>query len=91
MTFARPSPVTVFSHPRWGQAFLTDYSRLMALLATPSPDPETTTEADTREFASCKKYLEEPRVNAHVWDYLTQTSGLSARKSTAQSTQSSRL
>ncbi|KPQ34129.1 MAG: hypothetical protein HLUCCA11_16190 [Phormidesmis priestleyi Ana] len=71
--------VTVFSHPRWGQAFLTDYSRLMALLATPSPDPETTTEADTRDRL-VQKYLEEPRVNAHVWDYLTQTQGSQLEK-----------
>ncbi len=60
--------VTVFSHPRWGQTFLKDYSRLVELLST------ETNEADEIEALDrlVLKYLENEQANAYVWRHIAQ-------------------
>lgn len=57
----RAEAVTVFVHPRWGQAFLQDYARLTQLL-------ESTDEAATAGAEQIlQKYLKEDAVNTYVW------------------------
>ncbi|HEY9761942.1 MAG TPA: hypothetical protein V6D07_05425 [Trichocoleus sp.] len=52
--------VTVLVHPRWGQAFLTDYSRLTQLLANPEQEPEALDKL-------LLKYLKDPTITTYVW------------------------
>lgn len=69
----RAEAVTVFSHPRWGQTFLKDYSRLVELLdqgASEANDDQA--EAIDRLLL---KYLDDEQVNAYVWNYLAQVQG----------------
>ena len=69
----RAEAVTVFSHPRWGQTFLKDYSRLVELLdqaaIAANDDPA---EALDRLLL---KYLEDEQVNADVWGCLAEAYG----------------
>ena len=69
----RAEAVTVFSHPRWGQTFLKDYSRLVELL------DQDTSEANNDPVEALDrlllKYLEDEQVNANVWDYLAEAYG----------------
>jgi hypothetical protein len=53
--------VTVLVHPRWGQSFLTDYSRLTQLLAEGSEDTAETLDK------LLLKYLKESAICAYVW------------------------
>ena len=64
----RAEKVTVFSHPRWGQTFLKDYSRLVELLENGHDE----TEALDRLVL---KYLENEQANAHVWQKIAQSHG----------------
>ncbi len=69
----RAEAVTVFSHPRWGQTFLKDYSRLVELL-----DQESREANDDQAEALDRlllKYLEDEQVNADVWGYLAEKYG----------------
>lgn len=65
--------VTVFSHPRWGQSFLPDYSRLEALLSMSEGDRTEENTADLRSLVL--KYLEDDQANAHVWQHIQQHFG----------------
>lgn len=56
----RAEKVTVFSHPRWGQTFLKDYSRFVELLGDEGGDVESLDR-------QVQKYLEDEQVNAYVW------------------------
>ncbi len=73
----RADAVTVFAHPRWGQAFLTDYSRLEKLLARSGADSEP--DLDTEETALLDrlvvKHLENEQAIAPVWHYLAKNYG----------------
>nr|WP_278002882.1 hypothetical protein [Nodosilinea sp. LEGE 06152] len=57
----RAEAVTVFVHPRWGQTFLKDYTRLTELV-------ESTDEASTAKLDRLvQKYLKDDAVNAYIW------------------------
>ncbi|MFQ3617072.1 MAG: hypothetical protein SNJ57_06465 [Cyanobacteriota bacterium] len=57
----RAEAVTVFVHPRWGQAFLKDYTRLTQLF-------ESTSEGATAAVDQIlQKYLNEEAVSTYVW------------------------
>jgi hypothetical protein len=56
--------VTVLTHPRWGQVFLTDYTRLKSILAG--------TESGDNSATLIRKYLEDPTIPAFVWHQLAQ-------------------
>lgn len=56
--------VTVFVHPRWGQTFLNDYTRLTGLLDLVAPED---LEALDRLLL---KYLKTDRVNRYIWQCL---------------------
>lgn len=62
----RAEAVTVFVHPRWGQAFLKDYVRLTQLLES--------AEAGAAETVNqiLQKYLKENAVNAYIWHCLAE-------------------
>lgn len=64
----RAEKVTVFSHPRWGQTFLKDYSRLIELLENENDE----TEALDRLVL---KYLENEQANAYVWRHIARSHG----------------
>lgn len=57
----RAEAVTVFVHPRWGQAFLKDYARLTQLFDSPAGDAATAIDQ------ILQKYLKEDAVNTYVW------------------------
>ncbi|WP_448601521.1 hypothetical protein [Thermoleptolyngbya sp.] len=57
----RAEAVTVFVHPRWGQAFLKDYARLTQLFESTAED------APTAVDQILQKYLKEDAVNTYVW------------------------
>lgn len=60
----RADAVTVFVHPRWGQTFLKDYTRLTELV-------ESTDEASTTKLDRLiQKYLKDDAVNAYIWHCL---------------------
>lgn len=67
----RAEAVTAFVHPRWGQTFLKDYSRLEDLLARSSAELEAEALANLDRLML--KYLEEGRVNSYVWQRLAET------------------
>lgn len=56
--------VTVLTHPRWGQVFLADYTRLKSRLAG--------TELGDNSEMLIRKYLEDPAIPAFVWHQLAQ-------------------
>lgn len=56
--------VTAFSHPRWGQSFLPNYSELKKLLET--QDPQSVTNAE----ALVMQYLKSSEINFLVWQKL---------------------
>lgn len=58
--------VTVFTHPRWGQMFLTTYRRFAEVLESGTPED--------RELAAAfvRKYLDDPQVNAYIWHRLAE-------------------
>lgn len=59
--------VTVFTHPRWGQMFLPTYSQLReSLLLSEDGQSNPTTNKLIR------KYLEDPTINAFIWQKLAQ-------------------
>ncbi|CAD5912087.1 hypothetical protein PCC9214_00106 [Planktothrix tepida] len=62
--------VTVFSHPRWGQLFLPNYTAFIELLKVPTP--ENTPQLETK----VRKYLKEPQFNYYVWQQLKQEASL---------------
>ncbi|WP_121970514.1 hypothetical protein [Leptolyngbya sp. BC1307] len=68
--------VTVFAHPRWGQTFLTDYSRLKELLARSGAAGE---QAEAEETAKLDrlviKHLENEQAIAPVWYHLAKEHG----------------
>lgn len=53
--------VTVLVHPRWGQSFLTDYSRLTQGLA------DGGSEASQTLNKLLLKYLKDPAIHAYIW------------------------
>jgi hypothetical protein len=62
--FKKAEQVTAFSHPRWGQTFLSTYTQFTAMLAA-------------ADFASVpggeklvRNYLEDPAINAWIWQRL---------------------
>ncbi|MEM7768978.1 MAG: hypothetical protein AAF327_00525 [Cyanobacteria bacterium P01_A01_bin.37] len=57
--------VTTLVHPRWGQTFLKDYTRLVSLLKNSDGEAET-----EQLDALVLRYLKEHSVNAHVWQCL---------------------
>lgn len=56
--------VAVFSHPRWGQMFLTLYPKLVKILET--SDLQTSTQTET----IFRKALADPQMNYFVWEQL---------------------
>jgi hypothetical protein len=56
--------VTAFSHPRWGQSFLPNYSELKKLLET--EDPQSVTNAEDLAM----QYLKSSEINFLVWQKL---------------------
>lgn len=62
----RAEAVTVFVHPRWGQTFLKDYSRLTQLAE------ETHEESAAKLDQMTQRYLKEDAVNAYVWNCLAE-------------------
>ncbi|MES1026488.1 hypothetical protein ABN584_26680 [Gloeocapsa sp. BRSZ] len=58
--------VTALSHPRWGQMFLPTYHRVVALLEA---DDWQTIEGAEKLI---RNYLEDPKINAFVWQRLAQ-------------------
>lgn len=64
--FKKAEQVTALSHPRWGQLFLSNYALLQNLLA--AADWETNVEAEKW----VRRYLEDPEINAFVWQRLAQ-------------------
>ena len=58
--------VTVFSHPRWGQMFLPTYTQFKTLLESEDSQSDSTTNKLVR------KYLEDPTINAFIWQKLVQ-------------------
>ncbi|MEB3214251.1 MAG: hypothetical protein VKL39_23080 [Leptolyngbyaceae bacterium] len=58
--------VTVFVHPRWGQAFLTDFSQLTELLSKHDEDENDEVSAE-RLDRLVQKYLNDPSVNVVIW------------------------
>lgn len=58
--------VTALSHPRWGQMFLSTYSQFKALLAAE--------DGQNIEGAAklIRQYLEDPKINAFIWQRLAQ-------------------
>lgn len=60
----RAEAVTVFVHPRWGQTFLKDYSRLSQFCET--TDDESAAKLDRLT----QRYLDDDAVNAYVWHCL---------------------
>ncbi len=73
----RADAVTVFAHPRWGQTFLTDYSRLEERLARSGAEGEP--DLDDEETALLDrlvvKHLENEQVIAPVWRHLAKNYG----------------
>lgn len=63
--------VTVFVHPRWGQAFLKDHQQLENLLEQPKPTEEQTARVDRLML----KYLADEQVTTYVWQQLKQSHG----------------
>jgi hypothetical protein len=62
----RAEQVTVLTHPRWGQMFLPDYSQFQTILASEDWQINNTAEKLVR------KYLQEPRINAFIWQRLAE-------------------
>jgi hypothetical protein len=62
----REEPVTAMSHPRWGQMFLGDYSRLKELLA----QVERETSEEIEKLVS--RNLQDSEMNTYVWQHLAQ-------------------
>ncbi|PSB03009.1 hypothetical protein [Merismopedia glauca] len=62
----KASEVTVISHPRWGQVFLTTYTQLQSLLANPSSDNTATLSNLLTEA------LRKPEYNAYIWQRLAE-------------------
>lgn len=60
----KAADVTVISHPRWGQVFLTNYSQLIASLT--QPDLETTVNSSI----SITEILKEPEYHRNIWERL---------------------
>ncbi|MGB3201576.1 MAG: hypothetical protein WBA99_11775 [Nodosilinea sp.] len=60
----RAEAVTVFVHPRWGQTFLKDYSRLSQLCEATDDDSAAKLDRLTQ------RYLNDDAVNAYVWHCL---------------------
>ncbi len=58
--------VTVFSHPRWGQMFLPTYTQFKTLLES----EDSQSDAITNKLV--RKYLEDPSINAFIWQKLVQ-------------------
>lgn len=58
--------VTAISHPRWGQMFLPTYHRVVALL-----EAEDWQAIEGAEKLICN-YLEDPKINAFIWQRLAQ-------------------
>jgi len=58
--------VTVFTHPRWGQTFLTNYKRLEAILQNP------TAIADAESATLIRQFLETNDANPFVWQRLAE-------------------
>ncbi|MGB3310870.1 MAG: hypothetical protein WBG32_07090 [Nodosilinea sp.] len=60
----RAEAVTAFVHPRWGQTFLKDYSRLTQLFE--ATDDESAAKLDHL----VQRYLKDDAVNAYIWHCL---------------------
>jgi hypothetical protein len=58
--------VTVFSHPQWGQMFLTNYEKFTNLLV------QENLEETEQGHLLIRKYLEQPEANYYVWQQLKQ-------------------
>ena len=58
--------VTAFSHPRWGQMFVTTYSRFQTLLEA----EDWQNQPDGEKLV--RKYLEDAAINAFIWQQLAQ-------------------
>lgn len=58
--------VTVLTHPRWGQAFLSTYARFKEILESDDWQTNPTTNK------LVQKYLEAPTINAFIWHRLAQ-------------------
>lgn len=58
--------VTVLTHPRWGQMFLTTYSQFKVMLET--EDWKSISNAESL----VRRYLEDPEINAFIWHRLAQ-------------------
>jgi hypothetical protein len=56
--------LTILTHPRWGQIFLTNYQPFKTLLETGNWKDTP----DTEKLA--RQYLEDPAINAYVWYHL---------------------
>lgn len=80
--------VTVFSHPRWGQSFLKDYSRLIEKLGQADQAGEPVDAPDAPSNAGFElldrwvlKHLEDAQVNAYVWEQLAEGYGSGLERS----------
>jgi hypothetical protein len=69
--------VTVLVHPRWGQMFFKDYSRLETLLTQFDSSSLDGTDENTEGQAALdrliQKYLQDEQANIHVWQTLAQS------------------
>lgn len=66
--------VTVMTHPRWGQLFLSTYAQFKTELAKLSEtDADSSDKADTAIAEKLvRRYLDDPDMNAFVWHQLAQ-------------------
>ena len=61
--------VTVYSHPQWGQMFLPNFNKFMAILKA-----SELTESDRAiGLKLIEKYIQQPEANYYVWQQLKQT------------------
>ena len=75
----RAEAVTAFVHPRWGQTFLKDYTRLETLLDQGNSPEAADEQAAANLDRLVLRYLNEDQVNAYVWQQLVE-----AHKSTVE-------
>ncbi len=80
--------ITVFSHPRWGQSFLKDYSRLIEKLEQAEQWDDSIDVPDAPLNADFElldrwvlKHLEDAQVNAYVWEQLAKSYSSSLERS----------
>lgn len=66
--------VTVMTHPRWGQMFLSTYAQLKTQLAQLAQLNEAEVDTSSQAIAAklVHRYLDDPEINTFVWHQLAQ-------------------